>query len=103
MTIYEALANQLNRIRTENGMTVTEFSAVLDISRSSLQAILSCKANPRLDTIEHIAGNLQIDPITLLSAPPEPFQLPASTEAARNQLKEIMYELLGESYERDDL
>ena len=96
MTICECLATQLNRIREESGMTVTEFSYALGISRSSLQSILSCKANPRSDTIEQIADNLQIDPIMLLSPPSKISQSTPHTEEVRRQLLEIMREMWGE-------
>ena len=99
MAICEALAKQLNKIRKDRGLTVTEFSCVLDISRSSLQSILSCKANPRSDTIEHIAGNLQIDPIALLSDPSEVRQPHVSTEDTNQQLMEILRTILGENHE----
>ena len=103
MTICEALAKQLNIIRKERGMTVTEFSSHLEISRSSLQAILSCKANPRSDTIDHIADTLQVDPIALLAASTELNHRSGQTTALAEQVMELMRAMLGEEHERDDL
>ena len=71
MDICENLARRLNEIRKERGLSISEFSEELEISRSGLQAILLCKANPRMDTIEHIAQKLDICPISLLSSPEE--------------------------------
>ena len=102
MTICECLAKQLTIIREECGMTVTDFSCLLGISRSSLQSILSCKANPRSDTIEQIAHNLQIDPIVLLTPPSETGQPIVITEETMKQLLEFMRKMWRENHERDD-
>ena len=71
MAICENLAHRLNEIRKERSLSITEFSDELNISRSALQAILLCKANPRMDTIEHIASRLGVSPISLLSSQEE--------------------------------
>ena len=44
------MKNKIEEIRKERGLSITEFSDELNISRSALQAILLCKANPRMDT-----------------------------------------------------
>lgn len=69
MAICETLGDHLNRIRKARGLSITEFSEELGIARSSLQAILSGTGNPRCDTIEHIAGHLNVDYRMLLSDP----------------------------------
>ena len=71
MSICEILALKLREIKEERGLSVVEFSEQLDISRSALQAILTCKGNPRTDTIEHIASRLGVSPISLLSSQEE--------------------------------
>nr|WP_305146633.1 helix-turn-helix transcriptional regulator [Anaerovorax odorimutans] len=57
----------MNAIRTSRGQSISEFSEELGISRSSAQKLLKGTGNPRMDTVEHIAGRLEVDPLTLLS------------------------------------
>jgi len=69
MHICEILGENLNRIRKEKGLSITEFSEVLNMSRSALQCILNGSGNPRCDTIDHIARQLHMDVTHLVSAP----------------------------------
>ena len=112
MSIRENLARRLREIKEELGLSLTEFSEELEISRTLLQAILAGKANPRADTIEHIAKKLKISPISLLAPSPDTQQedrlVQAVTDHVLIKLKEIqthdqvllkMKEILGEKYE----
>lgn len=67
MTLQQNLSNTMKAIRDSRDQTLTEFAKELDISRSSLQTILEGKGNPRIDTVEHLAHHLNLDPLTLLS------------------------------------
>lgn len=67
MTLQENLSNMMNAIRTSRKQSIAEFSEELGISRSSTQELLKGTGNPRMDTVEHIAGRLNVDPLTLLS------------------------------------
>lgn len=68
MSSQENLSNLLSAVRTTRKLTLTEFAEELDISRTSLQTLLSGKCNPRLDTVERIANHLKIDPALLVSS-----------------------------------
>ena len=68
MSSQENLSNLLNAVRKTRKLTITEFSEELDISRTSMQTLLSGKCNPRLDTVERIANHLKIDPALLVSS-----------------------------------
>jgi len=63
----ENLSERLNEIRKEKNRSVVEFAEELGISRSSLQSLLSGRGNPRIDTIEYIAQQLDVDALELLS------------------------------------
>ena len=67
MTLQKNLSNIMNAIRRNRDQSLTTFAKELDISRSSLQEILNGTGNPRMDTIEHIANRLNMDPLALLS------------------------------------
>lgn len=97
MAICENLARHLHIIREQCGMTITEFSDHCGIARSSMQLILSGKGNPRLDTIEHIARRLDVNPLSLLTGPSE--KTPPSTQTQLHQILEQLNELLESSHE----
>ena len=99
MAMCDNLARQLNEIRKARGLSITEFAEELNISRSTLQSILLCNGNPRTDTIEHIAEKLQIDPVSLLAAPPDDQQISWSLQRISDQLVEKLREMLGEKDE----
>lgn len=69
MALQKNLSAIMNVIRTSRNLSVTEFSEELGISRSYAQELLSGRGNPRMDTIEHIAARLRINPLVLLSCP----------------------------------
>ena len=67
MTLQKNLSNTMNALRVSRRQSIAEFSEELGISRSSMQELLKGNGNPRMDTIEHIAARLQMDPAALLS------------------------------------
>ena len=83
MTLTDNLAQQLNTIRRKRGLSVVEFAEMLGVSRSSLQSLLNGSGNPRTDTIEYIAQQLDTDPLALLSpCNPEPVSFTADVLAS---------------------
>ena len=68
MPLVETLSERLKEMRSKKGCSVAEFAEELGISRSSLQSLLNGKGNPRIDTIEHMAKQLGIDPLELLTS-----------------------------------
>lgn len=103
MAICENLAQHLNGIRKERQLTISEFAEELGISRSSLQALLNGTGNPRTDTIEYLATQLDADPIWLISAQKDEqsFPKPLTPQQLSHLLAllEHLNELLGEKYE----
>ena len=67
MQLQKNLAIALGKIRAQKNQSVTSFSELLGIARSSLQMLLKGRGNPRLDTVEYIAEKLQVSPSVLLS------------------------------------
>ena len=67
MTLQQNLSNSMKAIRSIRKTSITEFSEEIGVSRSEAQEILRGKSNPRLDTIQCIADNLNLDPIVLIS------------------------------------
>lgn len=86
MAICENLGDYLNRIRNNQGLSISQFSTLLGISRSSLQAILNGTGNPRSDTIEHIADRLNLDYRTLLSGQEQPSGLQLTEQQQKDLL-----------------
>lgn len=68
MVLHQNLSNAINTIFLERKQTLTNFARELDISRCCLHDILNGTANPRLDTVEHIAKNLNLDSQALISS-----------------------------------
>lgn len=69
MGLRQNLASALNAIKIAQGLSLTEFAEELEISRSHLQVYLKGEGNPTMNTIEHIAERLHVNPITLISPP----------------------------------
>ena len=67
MALQRNLSDSMNLIRAKRQHSITKFSEELGISRSAVQEILKGTANPRIDTVEHIAKQLKMDPLLLLS------------------------------------
>lgn len=70
MAICDNLRDNLNRIKSDTGLSITAFSEWLGIARSSMQALLNGTGNPRCDTLEQIAAVLHMDCAALISSPP---------------------------------
>lgn len=68
MTLQQNLSNSMKAIRSIRKTSITEFSEEIGVSRSEAQGILRGTSNPRLDTIQCIADNLNIDPLVLISS-----------------------------------
>ena len=68
MTLQQNLTNTMQAIRSIRKISITEFSEEIGVSRSEAQGILRGTSNPRLDTIQCIADNLNIDPLVLISS-----------------------------------
>lgn len=68
MKIRNNMATVLKVMKKRNNLTLTELADELGISRSQLQVMLKGEANPRIDTVEHIAGRLHITPEMLVTA-----------------------------------
>ena len=86
-------------VTQRNSVKVSELSDELDISRSALQAILLCKANPRMDTIEHIASRLGVSPISLLSSQEEMKHSLQHFQKITDQMIETIKSILSEEDE----
>lgn len=67
MQIQQNMATVIRVVKEARGESLAEFSAKLEISRSSLQEYLSGHGNPNISTIEHLAEKLGVDPIFLLT------------------------------------
>ena len=68
MEIQRNMSIILNMFRSFRKQSIAEFAEDLQISRSHLQELLARKASPRIDTIDHIAEKLGVEPYVLLSA-----------------------------------
>lgn len=71
MNLSNNFSRNLSLLRKVHGSTLTEFADEISVSRSYLQNVLNGSCNPTLDTVEHIAKELQIRPDLLLSFPDE--------------------------------
>lgn len=67
MQIQQNMATVIRVMKEARGESLAEFSAELEISRSSLQEYLSGQGNPNLSTVEHLADKLGVDPLFLLT------------------------------------
>ncbi|NBI63075.1 XRE family transcriptional regulator [Clostridiales bacterium] len=67
MLLRKNLTDAMNALRRSRSLSITAFSEEVGISRSSMQALLNGTGNPRMDTVEHVAARLCLDPAVLLS------------------------------------
>lgn len=67
MEIQQNMANVIRAMKETRGVSLAEFSAELEISRSALQEYLSGTGNLNLSTVEHLAEKLGVDPLVLLT------------------------------------
>jgi len=54
-------------IKAVRGQTLDELAEELEISRSQLQRYLNGTGNFTINTVEHMATKLKVDPIALIS------------------------------------
>lgn len=103
MTIMRKLADALNQIRAEKGLSITAFSEELGISRSCMQMLLSGKANPRVDTLEYLVKRLDLDMGDLIPQGEKALApYPEQWKRVCDHLKQIL-QILGEDYDRYNL
>lgn len=67
MGLQQGFTNNVRLYKKQMEMSLTEFSEMLDISRTSAQDYIKGKGNPTLATVEHFAEKLNVDPVRLLS------------------------------------
>ncbi|MCI8869027.1 MAG: helix-turn-helix transcriptional regulator [Lawsonibacter sp.] len=65
-TLAHAFSDCIRRFRAQRRLSAEEFAKELGIGRTSLLKIERDEANPTLDTVEMVAGNLGIPPLNLL-------------------------------------
>lgn len=78
MSINKNLSRILRRIKSERGLSYTEFANELGIPKSSLVEYMNGTGNPRSDTLEMLAEKLHV-PITEIVSDPPPGQGRAET------------------------
>lgn len=67
MEIQKNIATVIRALKDASGKSLADFSAELEISRTTLQEYLSGKGNPSAATIEHLAKKLDVDPSFLIT------------------------------------
>lgn len=67
MGIQRNMAAVMRAYKEQQGLSLAEFSAALEISRSALQEYLAGTGNPNLSTIEHMAEKMGISPLLLVA------------------------------------
>lgn len=67
MEIQRNMANVIRALKEASGKSLAEFSAELEVSRSTLQEYLSGNGNPNIATVGHLADKLGVDTSFLLS------------------------------------
>lgn len=66
MDMSKHLAAMLQAFYEKSDQSKAEFSASLEISRTSMNDYLSGVGNPRLETVQHLADKLNVEPSVLL-------------------------------------
>ena len=66
MLLQQNFSNAMTVIKAARRLSITDFSAQADVSRSTMQNILKESCNLRMDTVEHIAEHLGVHPAVLL-------------------------------------
>ena len=67
MLLCQNLTMSMRAIRQQRFWSVNAMANHLQIARSTAQTILSGCCNPRISTVEQIAGQLGVSPLSLLS------------------------------------
>ena len=76
MELKQNLSNNLKVLRATRKASLAEFAEEIGIGKTTLQDIENCRSSSTLDTVDHIAANLKIPSVVLLSSSnnPETFQ-----------------------------
>lgn len=67
MRLKDNFAAAIRTIMERQNKSLSEFSEELDISRNALYGYLRGRGNPSIATLEHIAENLGISPMALMT------------------------------------
>lgn len=79
MSLSQTFSRNIKGIRETRKLSVTEFAEELCIAKSSMQTILSGRCNVRMDTVDHIASQLNVEPAALLQESYTPNQFHNAT------------------------
>lgn len=74
MGIQKNMADMLRALKVNRKRTMEGWSEELGIAPSTLQAYLKGEGNPTIKMVEHLAEQLGVDPIALISGEIEPEQ-----------------------------
>lgn len=66
MNMSKHLAVMLQAFYEKSEQSKVDFSASLEVSRTSMSDYLSGAGNPRLETVQHLADKLEVEPSVLL-------------------------------------
>ena len=69
--LYNMMQLRIKEICKERGITLNELAERVGVSRVSLSGIVTGKQKPSFDTLEKLAGALDINPAELFAAPKE--------------------------------
>ena len=64
--LQQNLSAAINAVQAQRQQSVSALSKELRITKSSLQDILEGTGNPQIGTVERMANQLHVDPLTLL-------------------------------------
>lgn len=67
MSLQKNVSEAMRLLKAQRNLSMTEFSAELDVSKATLQTYLNGTGNPSLGMVEHMAEQLGIDPMFLLA------------------------------------
>ena len=66
MGMQKNMAAVICAMKEASNLSLAEFAAELDISRSALQEYMSGTGNPRIETVNHLAEKMGVEPEGLL-------------------------------------
>lgn len=73
--MQQNFSNSISMYKKYLGLSLNEFTSMMEFSRSATQDYLNGRGNPTLSTVEHFAEKLNTDPLSLLSGNFTPSQL----------------------------
>lgn len=62
MSLRNNMAAFFRSFAEQNGLSIAKLQAKADVSRNTIYAYSRGEGNPTFDTLEYIAGNLQVEP-----------------------------------------